>query len=96
MRELDTQQSGITETCHAKTMQVIMSNSIKATVYVTWDETGEYSAHVEAEEAADDLEGKSDGKFRRVLELRLTLPSAGPQTMNLAVEEQSAPPSLRK
>lgn len=71
-----------------------MSNEVKAIVYVTWDETGEYSAHVEAEEAADDLENKSDGKFRRVLELRLTLPSAGPQTMDLIVQESGEKPRL--
>lgn len=51
---------------------------IEAKIYVTWDETGNYAAATEAEEAADILDANSPGRFRRVATLKLTLPSAEP------------------
>ena len=61
-----------------------MQNAI---IYVAWDETGEFAAHTEADDAGDLLEEKSAGKFRRVVALRLTLPSAGPVELDVIVPD---------
>ena len=49
---------------------------IETVVYVCWDENGQVSAHINAGEAADLLDSESNGRFRRVLALKLTLPPA--------------------
>jgi hypothetical protein len=72
-----------------------MSDHIEATVFVAWDETGMYAAHVDAAEAAEELARNSDSHFRRVVELRLKLPPAGPIVMDLAVRDTSPPSLLR-
>lgn len=69
---------------------------IETTVYVVWDETGAVAAHVDAGEAADLLEGQSDGRFRRVLALAVTLPPAGPIEMGLSVTVDGQRPAVRK
>ena len=58
---------------------------IEATIYVTWDEAGNYAAAMEAEEAADILDANSHGRFRRVATLKLTLPSAEPIELEVDV-----------
>ena len=70
-----------------------MQNAI---IYVAWDETGEFAAHTEADDAADLLEEKSAGKFRRVVALRLTLPSAGPVELDVIVPDAKEPVSVSK
>ena len=73
-----------------------MSAKIEAIVYVTWDETGEYAAHTDAGDAAELLEEKSSGRFRRVVAVRLTLPDAGPSEVSLDVPENGERPTLRQ
>jgi hypothetical protein len=67
----------------------------EALVYVTWDETGEYAAHTDADEAAEILEDKSSGKFRRLLALKLSLPPATAVEMCIAVNAVEPDPSVR-
>lgn len=62
-----------------------MIDTFDTTVYVVWDETGCVASHVDAAEAADLLTQTSDGRFRRLLALRLRLPPAVPIEMSLAV-----------
>lgn len=64
-------------------------------VYVTWDETGEYAAHTDAAEAAEILEEKSSGKFRRLVALKLSLPPATAIEMRIAVNAAEPDPSVR-
>ena len=73
-----------------------MSEKIVAIVFVTWDETGEYAAHTEASDAAELLEEKSGGRFRRVVAVRLTLPHAGPSEVSLDLPENGERPTLRQ
>ena len=68
---------------------------IEATVHIVWDEDGNVAAHVDAEEAAELLENESNGKFRRVLALRVSLPSAGPIEMDLDVTDQAGTPVIK-
>jgi hypothetical protein len=69
---------------------------IETMIHIVWDETGAVAAHVDAGEAADLLESQSDGRFRRVLALNVTLPPAGPIEMGLTVSEHERPPVARK
>ncbi len=73
-----------------------MSGKTEAVVYVTWDETGQYAAHTEAEEAADLLDEKSSGRFRRVVAVRLSLPPAGPSEISLDLPEDGERPTVRR
>jgi hypothetical protein len=66
-----------------------MNDDVEATVFVAWDETGLHAAHVDAVEAAEELARNSEGHFRRVVGLRLKLPSAGPIVIELAVPQTS-------
>lgn len=68
---------------------------IEATVHIVWDEEGNVAAHVEADEAAELLENASHGRFRRVLALRVSLPSAGPIEMDLDVTDTAGTPTLK-
>jgi hypothetical protein len=68
---------------------------IEATVHIVWDEEGNVAAHIDAGEAADILDGESEGRFRRVLALKVRLPSAGPINMELGVAEDGATPVLK-
>jgi hypothetical protein len=67
----------------------------EALVYLTWDETGEYAAHTDADEAAELLEEKSSGKFRRVMALRLSLPPSIAIEMRIAVVAPEPDGSVR-
>ena len=69
---------------------------IKTTIHIVWDETGAVAAHVDAGEAVDLLEAASDGRFRRVLALNVTLPTAGPIAMGLTVAEDGQRPVAMK
>jgi hypothetical protein len=68
---------------------------IETTIHIVWDEEGNVAAHVDAGEAADILDGESEGRFRRVLALKLRLPPAGPIAMSLDVAEDGAAPALK-
>lgn len=73
-----------------------MTSKIEATIHVVWDEEGNVAAHVDANEAADQLDAISNGRFRRVVAVRLTLPPAGPSEISLDVPEDGERPSARK
>lgn len=73
-----------------------MSGKTEAVIFVAWDETGEYAAHTDADDASELLEEKSSGKFRRVVAVRLTLPFAGPSEVSLEVPENGERPTLRQ
>jgi hypothetical protein len=68
---------------------------MEAKIYVVWDETGEVSAHTDADEAAEILEQTSHGRFRRVLELTLTLPPATAIQKQLTIVDDAAPIGLK-
>jgi hypothetical protein len=68
----------------------------EAIIYVTWDETGDYAAHTDAADAAELLEEKSSGKFRRLVALKMSLPPATAIEMHVAVTDGSARPSVRE
>ena len=68
---------------------------IEATIHIVWDEEGNVAAHVDAGDAADILDCESEGRFRRVLALKLRLPPAGPIAMSLDVTEDGAAPTLK-
>lgn len=72
---------------------------IEATIHIVWDEKGHVAAHVAAHvdsgDAADLLDADSDGRFRRVLALKVRLPLAGPIAMSLDVTEDGAAPTLK-
>ena len=73
-----------------------MSDTIEAVVHVVWDEEGNVAAHMDAEEAAEILESESNGKSRRVLALRLTLPVAGPVEMAMNVADDTTRLTVRR
>jgi hypothetical protein len=68
---------------------------IETTIHIVWDDEGKVAAHVDASEAADILGSDSSGRFRRVLELRVSLPTAGPMEMNLDVADTSGSATVR-
>ena len=72
-----------------------MNGIIAATIHVAWDEEGNVAAHVDAGEAADLLDAMSNGRFRRVAAITLTLPSAGPVEVALDVPDDGARPLMR-
>ncbi len=73
-----------------------MSGKVEEVVYVTWDETGGNAAHVDASEATDLLDATSNGRFRRVVAARLTLPPAGPSEISLDVPDDGERRMVRR
>lgn len=73
-----------------------MTRKIEATIHVVWDEEGNVAAHVDANEAADQLDAISNGRFRRVVAVRLTLPYAGPTEVSLDVSEDGPQPTVQR
>lgn len=72
-----------------------MSAKIEATIHVVWDEEGVVAAHVDANEAADQLEAISNGRFRRVVAVRLSLPVAEASKISLNVPDDGQQPTAR-
>jgi aspartate carbamoyltransferase regulatory subunit len=70
-----------------------MTGTIEATIYVVWDEDGTVASHVEADEAAQLLEQLSTGHFRRAAAVKVTLPSAEPIELAVAVPDDHRSPS---
>jgi hypothetical protein len=64
---------------------------IETIIHVVWDEAGNVAAHVNADDAADQLDATSEGRFRRVLALRLTLPSAEAIELDVTVADNDGP-----
>lgn len=72
-----------------------MSGKIEAVIHVVWDEEGAVAAHVDANEAADQLDAISNGRFRRVVAVRLSLPAAGPGEIKIDVRDDGEGPTER-
>ena len=68
---------------------------IEATIHIVWDETGRFAAHADASEAADLLDADSDGRFRRVLALKVKLPASGPIDMSLDVTDRGETAAIK-
>ncbi len=73
-----------------------MIGSVETVIHFVWDEEGNVAAHVDAHEAADELDAISSGRFRRVLAVRMTLASAVSSEIKLDVPEDGEGPSVRK
>jgi len=63
----------------------------EAVIYIAWDETGEYAADIDEDEAIDRL----DGNCKRVLSLTVNLPEPRRIKMRLDVHDDESTPSLR-
>jgi len=63
----------------------------EAVIYIAWDETGEYAADIDEDEAIDRLDGNS----KRVLSLTVNLPEPRRVKMRLDVHDDESTPSLR-
>lgn len=73
-----------------------MTGKIEATIHIVWDEEGNVAAHGDDNEAADQLDSISNGRFRRVVAVRLTLPPAGPSEIKLVVPDDGEGPKVRQ
>jgi hypothetical protein len=63
----------------------------EAVIYVAWDETGEYAADIDEDEAISRL----DGDLKRVLTLKLSLLQPRKIEMHLDVQDDGGMPMVR-
>ena len=63
----------------------------EAVIYIAWDETSEYAADIDEDEAIDRL----DGNYKRVLSLKVNLPEPRRVQMRLDVHDDESASSIR-